>query len=193
MEAFVARYGLLAVFVGMWVEGETVLVLSGFLAHQRLLSFWALLPVAFLGAFSVDNAFYAAGRFLSGKPAVRRFLERPALRRWERHQEGWGAFLLVRFLYGTRSPFMVYLGSRPLPYPRFVAREIPAVLLWSLLWISFGHGIGRVLVLLLGELRSHERTAAALLLLLLGLALSAAVVLARRAGRRGAPQPVRSP
>lgn len=193
MEAFLARYGLLAVFVGMWVEGETVLVLSGFLAHQRLLSFWALLPVAFLGAFSVDNAFYAAGRFLSGKPAVRRFLERPALRRVERHGEGWGAFFLVRFLYGTRSPFMVYLGSRPLPYPRFVAREIPAILLWSVLWISFGHGIGRVLVFLLGELRTHERTAAVLLLLLFGLALSAAVGLARRAGRRGTPQPARSP
>lgn len=193
MEAFVARYGLLAVFVGMWVEGETVLVLSGFLAHQRLLSFWALLPVAFLGAFSVDNAFYAAGRFLSQRPAVRRFLERPALRRAERHGEGWAAFFLVRFLYGTRSPFMVYLGSRPLPYPRFVAREVPAVLLWSLLWISFGHGIGRVLVLLLGELRSHERAAAALGLLLAGLALSAAVVWGRRALRREAPQAVRTP
>lgn|GEM_PF-1195022 len=193
MEAFLARYGLLAVFVGMWVEGETVLVLSGFLAHQRLLSFWALLPVAFLGAFSVDNAFYAAGRFLSGRPAVRRFLERPALRRMERHGEGWAAFFLVRFLYGTRTPFMVYLGSRRLSYLRFVAREIPAVLFWSLLWISSGHGIGRVLVLLLGELRSHQRSAAILLLLLVGLVLSAAVVLRSRAGRREAPQPVRSP
>lgn len=193
MEAFVARYGLLAVFVGMWLEGETVLVVSGFLAHQRLLSFWALLPVAFLGVFSVDNAFYAAGRFLSGRPAVRRFLERPALRRVERHGEGWAAFFLVRFLYGTRSPFLVYLGSRPLPYRRFVAREIPAVLLWSLLWVSFGHGIGRVVVLLVGELKGHERAVATLLLLLVGLAVSAAVVLARRAGRREAPQPVRSP
>lgn len=193
MEAFAARYGLLAVFVGMWVEGETVLVLSGFLAHQRLFAFWALLPVAFLGAFSVDNAYYAAGRFLSGKPFVRRFLERPALRRLDRFGENWAAFFLVRFLYGTRSPFMVYLGSRPLPYLRFVAREIPAVAVWCLLWVSFGHGVGRALVLVLGELRAHERAAAALLVLLLGSTLSAAVVLWNRARRRAGSPAAGSP
>jgi len=169
VEAFLARYGLLAVFVGMWVEGETVLLVSGFLAHQRLFSLWALLPVAFLGAFSVDNAFYAAGRYLSSNPRVRWFLERPALRSLHEHGESWGAFLLVRFLYGTRAPFMVYLGSRPLPYARFVLREIPALVLWSTLWIFFGHALGRVLVLALGELRSSHRAAVVAILAAAGL------------------------
>ncbi|MEW5764524.1 MAG: DedA family protein [Acidobacteriota bacterium] len=192
MEAFLARYGLLAVFVGMWVEGETVLLVSGFLAHQRLISLWALLPVAFLGAFSVDNAFYAAGRFLSSHPRVRRFLERPALQRLHRHGESWGAFLLVRFLYGTRAPFMVYLGSRPLPYARFVLREVPALLLWSALWIFFGHALGRALVVLLGELHSSHRTAVVAILALAGLLVMLILaagtrVRSRRAAALGTP------
>lgn len=186
MEAFLARYGLLAVFVGMWVEGETVLLVSGFLAHQRLFSLWALLPVAFLGAFSVDNAFYAAGRYLSTNRRVRWFLERPALQRLHRHGESWGAFFLVRFLYGTRAPFMVYLGSRPLAYGRFVVREVPALILWSAIWIFFGHALGRILVLFLGELHSSHRTAVVASLIAAGLLAVLFLAARNRIRNRGA-------
>jgi len=43
-----ADHGYLAVFIGSLLEGETILVLAGFAAHQGLLSLPLTLTIAFI-------------------------------------------------------------------------------------------------------------------------------------------------
>ena len=57
-----ADYGYLAVFVGSLLEGETVLVLAGFAAHQGYLSLPLVLAVAFVGGTLGDQIFFWLGR-----------------------------------------------------------------------------------------------------------------------------------
>lgn len=159
MEEFVRQYGLWAVYFGMWLEGETILVMAGFVASQGLLNRWEVLPVAILGALSVDHLVFFAGRHASRFQWLQRVMgheQDPGT--WKsRLGDSWAVFLMIRFIYGARTPYMFYVGTRKLPWPRFFAREIAPVVLWCTLWLFFGHAVGRMLVLLCGTLHDHER------------------------------------
>src|SRR5260370_41283512 len=70
-----ATYGYLAVFVGSLLEGETVLILAGFAAHQGYLSFPLVAGVAFCGGTLGDQSLLFLGpRYRQG--AFRRFSSR---------------------------------------------------------------------------------------------------------------------
>ena len=47
MEELIKQYGLVVLFIGTFAEGETILVIAGFLAHQGYLH----LPYVLLTAF----------------------------------------------------------------------------------------------------------------------------------------------
>lgn len=156
MEQFLGQYGLLAVYLGMWFEGETVLVIAGFLVHQGMLPRWEVFAVAAAGALSVDHAVYAAGR-LSGRAAwLRRLGERAAGSRAAGLGTSWPVFLGIRFVYGTRTPYLLFVGSRGLPWPSFFARELAAVGLWTFAWLFFGHAFGHFMAFLYGKLHAHH-------------------------------------
>ena len=55
-------YGYLAVFIGSLLEGETILVLAGFAAHQGYLSLPVTLVLAFAGGTLGDQVFFWLGR-----------------------------------------------------------------------------------------------------------------------------------
>ena len=50
-------YGYLAVFAGSLLEGETILVLAGFAAHQGYLSLELTVAIAFVGGTLGDQVF----------------------------------------------------------------------------------------------------------------------------------------
>lgn len=57
-----ADYGYFAVLAGSLLEGETILILAGFAAHQGHLSLSWVMAVAFVGGTLGDQIFYFAGR-----------------------------------------------------------------------------------------------------------------------------------
>lgn len=76
-ESLLQTYGYYALFIGTFLEGETILVLAGFLAHQGYLGFWWVVLLAFLGSLSGDTLVFHLGRWKG-----RAFLSRRP--RWER-------------------------------------------------------------------------------------------------------------
>src|SRR3982074_1514027 len=66
------QYGYLALFVGAVLEGESVLVLAGFAAHQGYLHLPLVIFCAAAGGFLGDQIFFAIGR-LFGQRLVRRY------------------------------------------------------------------------------------------------------------------------
>ena len=178
MDEFLRNYGLVAVFFGMWIEGETVLVIAGFLAHQHLFPLWAAYTVTLLGALSFDHLVYLAGRLSRRVPAIRRVLhpEEEAADSWQsRVGDSWLLFFGVRFVYGTRSPFLFVLGSRRMAWPKFFRRELPAVAVWCSVWLFFGHLLSNVIFVFLGRLREHHRAAVVVAVAVVGLAVVGAL------------------
>lgn len=63
IEGFLAQYGYLALFLGTFLEGESFLLLAGFLSSRGYLSFTGVILVSFSGAFLGNLFYYALGRW----------------------------------------------------------------------------------------------------------------------------------
>ena len=91
LEELVANYGYLAIVIGTFLEGETILVLGGFAAHRGFLELPWVMLCAFLGSMAGDQTFFYIGRRNGGR--LRRALKRsrrlglPRLR-WEVDEAG---------------------------------------------------------------------------------------------------------
>jgi membrane protein DedA with SNARE-associated domain len=124
MEHLIATYGYLAVAVGSFLEGETVLVMAGFAAHRSYLHFRFVVLAAFLGSLAGDQLYFFIGRargaaFLARRPrwqarvaGVHALLERrPAL-----------FILSLRFglLWGFRTVAPFVIGMSRVHTSRFV-------------------------------------------------------------------------
>jgi membrane protein DedA with SNARE-associated domain len=103
LESIIETYGYLAISVGTFLEGETILVLGGFAAHQGYLALPGVIAAAFFGSLLGDQLFFYLGRTHSRKVLDKR----PSwkLRAEKVHQllERFNTPLILsfRFLYGA--------------------------------------------------------------------------------------------
>lgn len=166
LEALIARFGLVAIFAGAGIEGETALIVGGVLAHQQLLSLPGVVIAGALGSCSADQAFFLIGRHFRDRPWVEKFLAKPgaerALATLERHPTGF--ILGFRFLYGLRTVSPIAVGTSDIPRTRFLALNALAATLWALLFTAIGYGLG-------GSLGGYLHRPTALVPVLIGLLL----------------------
>lgn len=59
---FLSHYGYLALLIGTFLEGETILVLGGLAAHQGYLDLAGVILAAFAGSLMGDQFFFLLGR-----------------------------------------------------------------------------------------------------------------------------------
>ena len=187
LEQLLADYGYLALLLGTLLEGETIVLIAGFLANRGYLHLPWVIVTAFAGTLAADQFFFHVGR-RGGLRAVQR---RPT---WEarlakvrplvqRHQT-W-AILGFRFLYGLRTvtPFALgAMGIRPLRF--FVLNALGAAV-WAIAFSVLGYLLGNALELVIERVRRYEMVVV-LALALMGAATG--ILLWRRQTRRGAPQ-----
>src|SRR5215467_8105120 len=81
LESLIGRYGYLAILVGTFLEGETILVLGGFAAHRGLLELPGVMLSGFIGSLLSDQIFFYLGRrhgsaWLARRPKWRAGVER---------------------------------------------------------------------------------------------------------------------
>jgi membrane protein DedA with SNARE-associated domain len=67
------RFGYVALFLGTFLEGETILLVAAFLAHRGYFNIYWVTSVAALGTMFGDQLFYFIGRkhgitFLDRRP-----------------------------------------------------------------------------------------------------------------------------
>lgn len=152
VQPYLGRYGYMAVFVGVFVEGfgipapgETLVIASALLASHGEMSI-AVLGVAWIAAVMGDNVGYVVGRF-----GARRFVTRygdrtaPRMRKVECFFARYGGAIVVaaRFFEGLRQLNGIVAGSIGMPWLRFLAFNAVGAALWVGVW-----GIG---VYVLGE------------------------------------------
>ena len=158
METFLQSYGYLAVVLGTFLEGETILVLAGLAAHQGYMTLSGVILAAFAGSLIGDQFFFYLGRrhsefLIRRRPAWRKKLDR-ANRLVDRFQT-----LLIlgfRFLYGLRAVMPFAFGISDVPVLRFVFLNIIGAGIWSLVVGAAAYFSGDALERVLGDLRHYE-------------------------------------
>jgi membrane protein DedA with SNARE-associated domain len=186
IEALIARWGYLAVGVGTFLEGETVLIASSALAHRGLLSLPWVMIVAFVGSVSGDQFWFHIGRRFGAKIIRRR-------ERWRRHSErvqrqlrrfGWVFVLGFRFVYGIRTVTPVFLGTTGYPSGRFLILNAIGGAIWAASFGTLGWALGASLELVISRTARIEEIVAATLVVVV-----AAWLVGRRFFRRSRTEP----
>lgn len=157
----IAEHGYLAVFIGCFLEGESVLLLAGFAAHRGLLRLPDIMLLAFVASTLGDQFFYWVGR----RHGAQLFARHPSLaRRVPQVQTLLARYhtpliLGIRFLYGLRVAGPVVMGALHVPALRFALLNMAGAALWAVAVGWAGFQFGNLLELLLPEIRRVEEAA----------------------------------
>ena len=140
-------HGLLAVGLGAFLEGESVLLIAGAAASRGHLWLPAVVAVAALASFVGDQFYFSLGRKY-GKTLLARFPAlAPRAARVDALLARWHLPLIlsIRFLYGLRvaGPFAVGMSS--VPWSRFLALNLAGAWLWAWLVAAAGYFGGQLL------------------------------------------------
>jgi membrane protein DedA with SNARE-associated domain len=184
LDAFLAHWGYLAVGIGTLLEGETVLLAAGALAHRGLLDLPVVMAAAFVGSVIGDQIWFHVGArfgrpYLDRRPALSK--RAVALEPWI-HRYGDGFVFGFRFLYGLRTIAPLLLGTGGYPAGRFTVINLLGAAVWAVTFGAFGWGLGAGLEQALARRAHVVEIAAAAVAVALGL------VLVRRAIARRAPR-----
>jgi membrane protein DedA with SNARE-associated domain len=172
LHGLLADYGYLAVFAGSLLEGETILALAGFAAHQGYLWLPGVVVVAFCGGMLGDQIFFFIGRRYG--VAVLRRLPRMASRARQvdqlllRHHAG--LIIGVRFMYGLRIIGPIVIGMSQVPARRFLLFNMIGAAIWAPLIAGAGFLFGHTVQWLFAGLDRYEWIAALVIVAIAGLA-----------------------
>jgi len=158
LQHFLQEFGYLALFLGTFFEGETVLVLAGFLAFRGYMDIKVVMGVAFLGSYAGDQLWYFLGRrhgrkLLARKPRWQSMGDR-ALDHIRRHPDLW--VLGFRFVYGLRTVMPVAIGLSGYPPRRYLLLNGLGALIWSAALGLAAYHFGALLEGMLGNIKKYE-------------------------------------
>ncbi len=166
-----ANYGYLAVLAGSLLEGETILILAGFAAHQGHLSLPWVIAIAFFGGTLGDQIFFFVGwrygeallrrmpRMASNAERVNRLLVR---------HHAW-LIIGVRFMYGVRIIGPMVIGMSDVSARRFLTFNLIGAAIWAVVIVGAGYMFGHTLKWLFADVERYEVIALAVIITLAAL------------------------
>ncbi len=137
-----------AAFAGLLVPGESLVLASGFFAHQRILQLDAVMAGAGLGAIAGDNIGYLLGARLGREWLLRRGsrfgLRQRRLAQVERffQRQGPKAVFIGRFVGFARALVPFVAGASRMPYRKFVLYDALGAILWTVTFVTLGYVLG---------------------------------------------------
>lgn len=158
LQQFLEHFGYIAVFIGTLVEGETVVVLAGFLAHRGYMRLDLVILAAFLGSYIGDQFWYYVGHrhgrtFLARKPRLQK-MSGKALALVKRHPDLW--VLGFRFVYGLRTIMPITIGLSGYSHLRYAILNGIGALVWAIAIGMAAYFFGAALEAVLGDIEKYE-------------------------------------
>jgi membrane protein DedA with SNARE-associated domain len=137
-----------AAFAGLFVPGESLVLASGFFAHQGILQIDAVMAAVALGAITGDNIGYYLGRRL-GREWLLRHGSRFGLRQNRLAQaenffkrQGPKAVFVGRFIGFARALVPFVAGASRMSYRKFVIYDALGAVLWTIGFVTLGYVLG---------------------------------------------------
>lgn len=158
LQQFLQDFGYFALFLGTFFEGETILVLAGFLAFRGYMDINLVVLTAFFGSYAGDQLWYFMGRrhgraILARKPRWQAMGDR-ALDHIRRHPDIW--VLSFRFVYGLRTVMPVAIGLSGYPPRRYLLLNGIGAAVWALALGAAAYHFGAILEGMLGNVKKYE-------------------------------------
>lgn len=158
LETLILKYGYALIAAGTFLEGETVLVIGGYLAHAGYLNLTWVMIAAFAGSFTGDQLFFYIGRkkgigFLEKRKTWHARVSRVRTL-FDRHRNA--VILGFRFVYGMRTvtPFLLgTLGVSPL---KFLLLNALGAALWTVCIGLLGYFLGHAVSMVIAEAHRYE-------------------------------------
>jgi membrane protein DedA with SNARE-associated domain len=159
LEHLIDSYGYLALVVGTFLEGETILVLGGIAAKLGYLRLPWVIVSAFVGTLMSDQLFFFLGRrqgqaLLLKHPHWNARAEK-VHRMLERHRIP--IIIGFRFVYGFRTITPFVIGMSRVPIIEFIIFNIIGAAAWASAIACLGYAFGKAMELLLGDIRHYEK------------------------------------
>lgn len=137
-----------AAFVGLVVPGESLVLASGFFAHQGIVNLDAVMVAVALGATIGDNIGYYLGRKLGREWPVRHGsrvgIGKRRLRQVERffQRQGPKAVFFGRFIGFARALVPFVAGTSCMRYRQFLIYNALGAVLWTIRFVTLGYVLG---------------------------------------------------
>ncbi len=158
LESFVATYGYPALLTGALLEGETIVIIAGIMAHSGYLQLPWVIGVAFCGAFCADQFWFQVGKRKGKRFFEKRPQWKPRIGKVRRFLVGYQvvAVLSYRFIYGMRTITPIVIGASDFSTRRFVFLNFCSTLLWAAAVASAGYFFGNVIEAVLRDFQRYE-------------------------------------
>lgn len=168
----IKSYGYLAILIGTFLEGETILILGGFAAHMGFLELPWVIVSAFAGSFSGDQLYFYIGRHYGPKIIAKRLSWQAGAEKVYKHLHRHQNLLILsfRFFYGLRNVTPFAVGAAHVSRMRFFLLNLVGAVIWAFSFGFAGYLFGEAFRLFLSDFKRYE------LYVLLGLVLIALVI-----------------
>ena len=158
-ELLLHKFGYFAVFIGTFLEGETILVMAGFFAERGYLEIFTVALVAAAGAYTGHAFWFWLGRtqgvrLLDRFPKMKKHFGR-GIRIFERY--GAPAIFITQWLYGLRVTCAVIIGISRISVIKFLVLEAITCLVWAAVISAAGYYFGRAVESVLGRAAHIEK------------------------------------
>ena len=158
LESVIITYGYPALLIGTFLEGETILVIAGFLAYRQYLSLPWVIVVAFLGTFAGDQLFFYLGRTKGNTFLKKRPHWEPKVQKVRNLLDIHHTWVIIgfRFFYGFRNITPFVIGMSGFSARRFFWLNALGGLVWASLIASGGYFLGQIMESFLVRLKKYE-------------------------------------
>jgi membrane protein DedA with SNARE-associated domain len=158
IQSFIDTYGYVAILVGSFLEGETILVLGGLAAHSGYLDLSFVILAAFIGSLCGDQLFFFLGRWHSDAFLKRRPSWSARVAKAQKLLDRFRTPIILgfRFFYGLRTVTPFVIGMNAVPTVRFVFLNAVGALIWAIAVGTGGYLFGNALEILIGNIKHHE-------------------------------------
>lgn len=157
LEQLIQNYGYLAVLIGTFLEGETILVLGGLAAHLGFLELQWVIASAFAGSFFGDQLYFYIGRHYGPRIIAKRLSWQANAEKVYKHLHRHQNFLILtfRFYYGLRNVTPFAIGASQVSRVRFFVLNFIGAIIWAVALAALGYLFGEAGRLFLADF--HRR------------------------------------
>lgn len=158
LAGLIDSYGYAAVFIGSFLEGETILALAGLAAYRGYLDLAIVIVLATIAGFLGDQFYFFLGRHNGHKVLARYPRMQLRAQRFDAMLSRWHAPVIIgiRFMYGFRIVGPILLGMGRVPVWKFMLYNFIGAALWAPMVAGIGYTFGSVVKSALGHLKRYE-------------------------------------
>lgn len=158
MEYLIATYGYFVIAAGTFLEGETVLIVGAFLAHQHYLNLKLVMAAAFAGSFIGDQLYFFIGRSRTRLAANRLTGLQDRIKKFQVLLKKYDTVIILffRFIYGLRTVAPFAIGMSDVPVLKFFILNLISAVLWSVCVGLLGYYFGHAVEIAIGEIKKIE-------------------------------------